>query len=46
MARTAQVLSHWHRHFEDFRTSPMAFYQSVDDAIRRRETASCGITHR
>ena len=33
----SQVHSHWNHLFEDFQTSPLEFYRSVEEAIARRQ---------
>ncbi len=37
MAKQQTVISHWYQLIESFQTSPLAFYQSVEAAIERRE---------
>ena len=37
MAKTPNVISHWHRLIEGFQTSPLDFYAAVEAAIQRRQ---------
>ena len=36
MAKQANVISHWNQLIENFQTSPLGFYQSVEAAIQAR----------
>jgi hypothetical protein len=38
------VISHWYQLFEDFQTSPMDFYKSVEAAIRKRQVPDAEIS--
>src|SRR5580658_7581549 len=49
MAKQANVISHWNQLFENFQTSSLAFYQSVETAIKERavpETQGTRVEHR
>jgi hypothetical protein len=40
MARPGEVISHWHHSVEDFNTSTLEFYNSVEEALRAKEAPS------
>lgn len=49
MAKQANVISHWHQLIENFETSSLAFYQSVETAVEARsvpEIHSARIEHK
>jgi hypothetical protein len=37
VAQPGDVLSHWSTLIENFQASPLAFYQSVEQALQRRQ---------
>jgi hypothetical protein len=36
-ASPSEAISHWNKMFEDFQTSPLEFYASVEQAVSRRQ---------
>jgi hypothetical protein len=49
MAKQANVISHWHQLIENFQTSSLAFYESVETAVHARavpETSRIRIEHK
>jgi hypothetical protein len=37
MPGSVDVISHWHYSLEDFNTSALDFYRSIDDALKAKE---------
>ena len=40
MSRSVEVISHWHHSIEDFTTSAMEFYKSVEESLKAKEAPS------
>jgi hypothetical protein len=37
MAKQANVISHWYQLIENFQASSLGFYQSIEEAVERRQ---------